>query len=164
MSADDKPLLYKIMSRERIEKAGVEKPDWKKALDNRRYLDGLEQTYGVSPPAGDARSMRASDLIGKDVNSREGKDIGDIKDLVLDMGAGRVDYAVLAFDPSWTAAEKLFAFQLSAFKLTDGKDELMLDVDKSRVEAMKNFDAKRWANLNTLNRDEFINPPPGMKR
>lgn len=36
--------------------------------------------------------QRASDLIGHDVNSRAGKDIGDIKELIVDMQTSKVRY------------------------------------------------------------------------
>ncbi|MEJ7687292.1 MAG: PRC-barrel domain-containing protein [Variovorax sp.] len=80
--------------------------------------------------------------------SRDGKDIGDIKDLVVNMAAGKVHYAALAFDPSWAAPAELYAFPLRDFNLTADRDDLVLDVDKSKVHAMKKFDAKRWDELN----------------
>jgi len=164
MGADNKTLSYQDMSRDKLQKAGVDKADWKKAVDNRRYIDGLDKNYGFQPPDGSARSIRASKLIGKDVNSRAGKDIGEIKELVINMSTAKVHYAVLAFDPSWVSSEKLFAFPLTAFKMPANKDDLVLDVDKSMIAAMKNFDSKRWESLNDLNRDDFINPAPGSKK
>lgn len=163
LSADGKTLAYKNTSRAQIEKAGVDKAEWKKAIDNRNYLAGIDKSFGFQPPSGTARSFRASELIGKDVNSRAGKDIGDIKELVIDMRASKVDYAVLAFDPSWTTAEKMYAFPLSSFVMTAGKDDLVLAVDQSMIESMKDFDAKRWANLNDMNRDQFMNTVPAPK-
>jgi len=164
MGADGKTLTYQDMSRDKLERAGVNKTDWQKAVDNRRYVDGLDKNYGFQMPAGTARSVRASKLIGKDVNSRAGKDIGDIKELVIDMGAAKVHYAVLAFDPSWVSGEKFFAFPLTAFKMTADKDDLVLDVDKSKIAAMKSFDSKRWGSLNDLNREDFINAAPASKK
>ena len=161
--ADDKDLVYKNMNRQQLEKTGMAKADWQKALDNRRYVEGLDKNYGFKPPAGDAHSFRASKLIGKDVNNRAGKDIGQINDLVVDMGANKVSYAVLGFDPTWFGKEKLFAFPLASFVMVNGKDDLVLDVDKPKLEAMKSFDAGRWAHLNDLDRDTFVNGAPMAK-
>ncbi len=163
--ADEKPLRYKEVTRAQLEKAAVNKADWQKALDNSRYVSAMDQNYGYKPPTGEARSIRASKLIGKSVGDRAGKGIGEIQDLVLDMAANKVDYAVLAFDPSWLSREKLFAFPLTAFTTARDKekDELMLDVDRTTVQAMKNFDASRWGSLNDLNREEFINRPPAAR-
>ena len=161
---DKDALRYADTSRQKMERAGVDKADWKKAVDNRRYVEGLDQNYGYKPVAGTSRSFRASELIGKDVNSRAGKDIGDIKELVVDLNASKISYAVLAFDPSWTAGEKLYAFPLTAFKMNKDKDDLMLDVDQSMIASMKAFDANKWSSLNDLRHDEFVNPTPMTKR
>lgn len=157
--ADDKPLLYQEVTRAQLDKTAVGKADWEKALDNSRYISALDKNYGYKPPSGGTRSIRASKLLGKDVDSRADKSIGEIKELVLDMGASSVDYVVLAFDPSWLSPEKIFAFPLTDFITASDKDDLILDVDRSTVQSMKNFDAKHWENLNDLNRDQFINRP-----
>ncbi|MDQ6618675.1 MAG: PRC-barrel domain-containing protein [Pseudomonadota bacterium] len=161
--ADGKHLVYSKINRAQIEKTAVSKADWQIALDNRRYIDGLDRNFGFSPPTGEARSFRATQLLGKNVDSRSGHDIGQIQDLVLDMGANKVQYAVLAFDPSWFTREKLFAFRLSSFMLTSGKNDLVLDVDQSRLQAMKNFDAAQWGHLNDLNHEEFVNAPGAQR-
>lgn len=161
---DKDALHYADTSRQKMERAGVDKADWKKAVDNRRYVEGLDKNYGYKPVAGTSRSFRASELIGKDVNSRAGKDIGDIKELVVDLNSSKISYAVLGFDPSWTAGEKLYAFPLTAFKMNKDKDDLMLDVDQSMIASMKAFDANKWSSLNDLRHDEFVNPTPMTKR
>lgn len=161
--AEGKPLLYKEVTRAQLDRAAVDKADWQKALDNSRYVSALDQNYGYKPPGGEARSMRASSLIGKDVDNRSGKSIGEIQELVLDMGAGKVQYAVLAFDPSWFTLEKMFAFPLTAFTTVRDRDDLMLDVDRSTLQSMKNFDATNWGRLNDLNRDEFVNQPTSKR-
>lgn len=161
---DKDALHYADTSRQKMERAGVDKADWKKAVYNRRYVEGLDKNYGYKPVAGTSRSFRASELIGKDVNSRAGKDIGDIKELVVDLNSSKISYAVLGFDPSWTAGEKLYAFPLTAFKMNKDKDDLMLDVDQSMIASMKAFDANKWSSLNDLRHDEFVNPTPMTKR
>lgn len=147
MSADKDEVVYN-MTRERLERAGIEKDKWPSATRDRKYVEGLDKTYGIVAPSGDYRAYRASELIGKDVNSRDGNDIGEINDLVINMNAQKVHYAVLKFDPSWAAPEKLFAFPLRSFTFTDGKDELVLEVDKAKLQAMKSFDQNLWSRLN----------------
>ena len=163
-TTDDKPLTLKTYQKAELEKAGVDKKDWETAVDNRRYVEGLDKNYGYKPPHGAVEAMRASKILGKDVNNRAGKDIGDVKDLVLDMGANKVRYAVLAFDPSWFTGEKLFAFPLSAFVARDAKHDFMLDVDQKTLQSMKAFDSDRWSHLNDLDRDNFINAAPVARR
>ncbi|MEO7852770.1 MAG: PRC-barrel domain-containing protein, partial [Rubrivivax sp.] len=147
LSADGKTLTYKQMSREQLDRAAVDKKDWKKAVANSQYIQNIDTTYGYTTDMTHARLMRASDVLGMDVNSREGKDIGDIKELVVDMAAGKVRYAVLAFDPSWLKGEKLYAFPLTSFSSRANDDELILNVGRDKLAAMKSFDPKGFEQM-----------------
>jgi len=147
-SQDNDKVVYN-MRREQLENAGIERNQWPNAAHDNEYLSGLDRTYGIVQPSNDRRAYSASELLGKDVNGTNGNDIGEVRDLVIDMNGQRVHYAVLAFDPSWTAPEKLYAFPLSAFTFTDGKDELALDVDKSKLQSMRSFDHNLWSAYST---------------
>ncbi len=140
MSADGKTLSYKQMSRDQLDRAAIDKKDWKTAFDDDRYMQGVDTTYGYTTDMKSSHLARASDVLGMDVNSREGKDIGDIKELVVDMGAGKVRYAVLAFDPSWFKGEKLYAFPLNSFSAASDDDELRLNVGRDKLATMKSID------------------------
>ena len=91
---------------------------------------------------------RATELIGKDVNDRNGKDVGEIEDLVINIGNGRVHYAVLEFDKSWSLNDKLLAIPLRAMTYTDGRKDLVLNVDKSKLDTKLAFDKNRWPDIN----------------
>lgn len=159
LAADGKSLGYKTLSRDKLDRVATDKTGWKAALANTRYLDSVDTAYGVQPRGGNPNLQRASDLIGKDVNSRAGKDIGDITELVVDMQTSKVRYAVLAFDPSIFSAEKMFAFPMTSFKPGRDRDELMLDVDRERLAAMKSFDKKSWAVTADMRSIEVNNAP-----
>lgn len=148
MSADRDDLVYN-MTRDKLERAGIDRSAWgnRKPIDT-TYLSSLDKVWGVVQPAQGALAHRASDLIGKDVNSRSGEDIGDIKDLVVYMATQKVHYAVLAFDPSWTSPEQLYAFPLRSFDLTADRDKVVLDIDKARLQKMKAFNERDFARLN----------------
>lgn len=141
-------LVYN-MTRERLENARVDRASW----DKREPLntDNLDRNWGVAKATDGARAHRASDLIGKDVNSRNGQDIGDVKDLVINLANQKVHYAVLAFDPGWTSPEELYAFPLSAFSPTADNDKVVLDIDKARLQRMKSFTNSDFARLNDPN-------------
>src|SRR4051812_34583815 len=44
-----------------------------------------------------SREMRASELIGKEVRNTQGENLGEIKDLIVDVNNSRIHYAVLSF-------------------------------------------------------------------
>lgn len=100
-----------MASRQKMEKAGLGKADWKQAVDNCRYMEELDEICRFKPLSGKSRSFRVSELIGKDANSRAGEDIGDIKELVVDLAQAVVSYAVLAVGLSWTAGESFTHFR-----------------------------------------------------
>ncbi len=147
IAADRNDVIYK-MSERKLERASIDRTDWDTGWRDPKYLANLDKVWGVTQPTRGAHAHRASDLIGKDVNSRDGNKIGEIEELVVNMAAQKVHYAVLEFDPSWASPEQNFAFPLRSFTLTAGGDELVLDVDKQKVQAMKSFTDDRYANLN----------------
>ncbi|MDN5941832.1 MAG: PRC-barrel domain-containing protein [Nitrospira sp.] len=54
--------------------------------------------FGLTAQAGDKSDvLKASDLLGMNVEGIDGKKLGDIKDLVIDAEEGAVEYAVLEF-------------------------------------------------------------------
>lgn len=147
MAADRDTISYN-MSPDKLEKAAVPRSDWNAAWRDPNYLASLDKVWGITQPSRGAVAHRVSDLIGKDVNNREGKKIGEIEELVVNMATQKVHYAVLEFDPSLAAREQNYAFPLRAFDLTLDRDRLVLDVDKGRLQAMKAFTDSRYSSLN----------------
>ncbi len=91
---------------------------------------------------------QASDLIGKNVNDRNGKDVGEIDDLVVNMNNGKIHYAVLAFDKSWNLNDKVLAVPLSAFTFSADHNDLVMNVDRSKLDTKLAFDKKKWPDIN----------------
>lgn len=91
--------------------------------------------------------MGADTLLGNDVYNLKGEDIGDIKEIMLDMRDGRVAYAVLAFTAFLSMGEKLFAVPWSALTLDTEHKRFTLNVDKDRLKDAPGFDKSRWPNM-----------------
>lgn len=147
MAADRDELVYN-MTRDKLERTAVNRADWNRTWRDPNYLANLDKTWGVVQPSRGARAHRVSDLLNQDVKSRQGNKIGEIEELVINMANQKVHYAVLEFDPSWAAPEKFYAFPLSAFNRTGTRDDLVLDVDRSKIQAMKAFPGSRYTSLN----------------
>lgn len=100
-----------------------------------------------------ALDMRASDLIGMDVHNLQGRDLGEINDLMVDVNNQRVRYAILAFGGFMGLGEKLFAYPVGVLR-TSG-DRLLLDVPQERLERAPGFDRNLWPDwIDTSYRDE----------
>lgn len=87
------------------------------------------------------RDMRATKLIGMDVKNLAGEDLGEIKDLIVDLENERVYYAVLSFGGFLGLGDKLFAYPVRAFKGAADDDVLMLNVSEEKLKAAPGFDA-----------------------
>ncbi|MBA2723629.1 MAG: PRC-barrel domain-containing protein [Methylibium sp.] len=148
IAADRDDVVYN-MSEAKLERAKIDRAGWDDGIwDDPDYLAKLDTVQGIKQPSRGARAHRASDLIGKDVNSKSGEKIGEIEELIVNMATQKVHYAVLEFDPSLASPEQNYAFPLTSFNLTDGKDELVLDITKTKLQAMKSFPDSRYENLN----------------
>lgn len=91
----------------------------------------------------DSPHVLGSKLIGTDVSDAEGKDAGEIEDLVVDLQSGQVQYALMEFDKAWSMDDKLVAFKMSEFQRDkDGKD-LVLKVTKESVAQKPSLEKSR---------------------
>jgi sporulation protein YlmC with PRC-barrel domain len=75
-----------------------------------------------------------------EVYDRQGNKLGVIDDLMLDVDAAKVRYAVLAAK-SGVASTKTFAVPLKALRLDTENECFVLDVDRDRLERADGFDA-----------------------
>lgn len=91
--------------------------------------------------------MSAGSLAGNDVYNLQGEDIGDIKDIMLDMRSGKVSYAVLSFTAFLSMGEKLFAVPWNALTLDTENKRFTLNVEKDRLKAAPGFDKDLWPNM-----------------
>ncbi|MHC8372580.1 PRC-barrel domain-containing protein [Pseudomonas sp. MDT1-85] len=91
--------------------------------------------------------MGADTLIGNDVYNHNEEDLGDIKEIMLDVRSGRVSYAVLSFGGFLNMGEKLFAVPWNALTLDTVNKRFVLNVDKERLEHAPGFDKDNWPNM-----------------
>ena len=91
--------------------------------------------------------MGADTLTGNDVVNQLDEDLGDIKEIMLDMRSGRVAYAVLSFGGLMGMGDKLFAVPWSALKLDTVNKRFVLNVEKSKLESAPGFDQDAWPNM-----------------
>lgn len=114
------------------------------------YLD--RDTYGIYNDNADdsgpgPRLMGADTLIGEDVYNRQDEDLGDIKEIMLDMQQGRVAYAVLSFGGWLGMGDKLFAVPWEALQLDTANKRFLLDVSKEHLKNAPGFDKDHWPDM-----------------
>ncbi|MDB6063645.1 MAG: photosystem reaction center subunit [Verrucomicrobiaceae bacterium] len=92
--------------------------------------------------------MGAHTLLGEDVTNRQGDNLGDIKEIMLDMQTGKVAYAVLSFGGVFGIGEKLFAVPWSALTLDTVSKSFTLNVSKEQLKNAPGFDKSDWPDMN----------------
>jgi len=122
--------------------------------DDENELDKTELMYRTKNDVPDdvTETMRpeligSSTLIGDDVYNREGEELGDIKEIMLDMRIGRIGYVVLAFGGFLGMGEKFFAVPWDAIRLDEKSKRLVLDVDRERLVNAPGFDKEHWPDM-----------------
>ncbi|MEO6423044.1 MAG: PRC-barrel domain-containing protein [Candidatus Nitrotoga sp.] len=88
--------------------------------------------------------MSASSLIGDDVYNLADEDLGDIKEIMLDMKTGKISYAVLSYGGILGMGDKYFAVPWGALKLDTENKRFILDVAKDKFENSPGFDKDNW--------------------
>ena len=88
--------------------------------------------------------MGADTLLGNDVYNKDGEDLGDIKEFMIDMDSGKVAYAVLSFGGVLGMGDKLFAVPWPALKLDTANKRFTLNVQKNALKDAPGFNQDRW--------------------
>jgi sporulation protein YlmC with PRC-barrel domain len=91
--------------------------------------------------------MGADTLIGDSVVNATDDDLGDIKEIMLDMQTGQVAYAVLSFGGFLGMGDKLFAVPWQALHLDTVNKRFVLDIDKQRLQNAPGFDKDAWPDM-----------------
>ena len=90
------------------------------------------------------RTLSASTLIGDSVKNREGENLGNLKEIMLDVQSGRIAYGVLESGSVLGMGGKLFAIPFEAFTVDEQNHKLILNVDKETIKSAEGFDKNNW--------------------
>ncbi len=109
------------------------------ATSNYDLKNNFDEVDGPGPEL-----MGASSLIGNDVYNHQDEDLGDIKEIMLDMEGGKIAYAVLSYGGILGVGEKLFAVPWEALTLDTENERFILNVEKAKLDVAPGFDADNW--------------------
>ena len=104
--------------------------------------------YKASNSTGPGPALMGADtLLGEKVVNAQDEELGDIKEIMLDMLTGQVAYAVLAFGGFMGMGEKLVAVPWQALHLDTANKRFVLNVDKQRLKTAPGFDKDAWPDM-----------------
>ncbi len=111
------------------------------------YLDrDVYGMYKCDIPSG-LCLMGADTLIGEEVRNQQDQDIGEIREIMIDMRTGQVGYAVLSFRPALAYSERLFAVPWKALQHDAANHRFMLNIDQSQLQNAPAFDKDQWPDM-----------------
>jgi sporulation protein YlmC with PRC-barrel domain len=120
-------------------------PHYLEQVMESNYLS--RDTYGmyrnVGPGPGPAL-MGADTLIGNDVYNAADESLGTIKELMIEMSTGKINYAVLSFGGFLGLGDRLFAVPWQALKLDTENKRFVLNVSKEQLKNAPGFDKDHW--------------------
>jgi len=102
-----------------------------------------------SKPAESQRlnAFRIDKIIGSRVINIQGKDIGSIDNLVMDIDTGSIVYAVLEFGGFLSFGDKLFAVPWQSLAALPVEGTFILDQSKARLEKAPGFNKNDWPDI-----------------
>lgn len=88
--------------------------------------------------------MSTSSLTGTGVTNRKGENLGDLKDIMIDLESGEIAYAVISFGGFLGIGDKLFAVPFEALTIDKNNEQIIMDVSKEKLENAPGFDKDNW--------------------
>src|SRR4051812_10482057 len=93
--------------------------------------------------------LTASSIIGDKVENGKGENLGKIKDIMLNIHTGAIEYVVLEYSGGFLGLnEKLFAIPFTALKVNPRNQDFVLNIENDFLEKAPGFDKKHWPETN----------------
>jgi len=116
--------------------------DLEKENTTGKNTDGVNANYPV-------KILTATSIIGDHVENRAGEDLGKIKDIMLNVKRGTIEYVVIEFGGFLGIGEKYFAVPFEALELKAGRQVYILDRDKAFLKNAPGFNKEHWPGTNS---------------
>jgi sporulation protein YlmC with PRC-barrel domain len=94
------------------------------------------------------RFLTASSVIGDKVFNPAEERLGTIKDIMLDLTGGKIEYVVVEMGGFLGIGEKFFAIPYSLMKVDPSNERFILNQSKEILENAPGFDKDHWPETN----------------
>lgn len=106
------------------------------------------ENHGELLPNKKGRYLTASSLIGDPVVNASKEHLGEIKDIMLDLEAGRIDYYVIEFGGFLGIGVKYFAIPYRLLKLDAENKRFIFKEGREKLKNAPGFDMDHWPDTN----------------
>jgi sporulation protein YlmC with PRC-barrel domain len=101
--------------------------------------------------------LTATSIIGDSVENPQGEQLGKIDNLMINLGTGQVEYAVIEHGGLLGVGSKLFAIPFSELQVDETKEIFVLNRDKDYVKESPGFDSNHWPATNDHSYFDSVN-------
>ena len=122
------------------------KLDQKEDLFQKDNLSG--ENKGPLLPNKRGRYLTASSLEGDKVVNPRGEQLGEIKEIMLDLESGKIDYFVIEFGGFLGLGVKYFAIPFGLLKLDAPNKRFVFEQAREMLEKAPGFDMDHWPDTN----------------
>ncbi|HEV8513615.1 MAG TPA: PRC-barrel domain-containing protein [Cyclobacteriaceae bacterium] len=92
--------------------------------------------------------LTASSIIGDKVYNRDDEKLGEIKDIMINLEVGKIDYFIVEYGGFLGIGEKYFAIPLRLLEVDEKKKAFILDQSREVLERAPGFDKNHWPETN----------------
>ena len=122
------------------------KTNEKEQLFEKDNLSG--ENKGALLPNQKGRYLTASSLVGDKVVNAAEEHLGEIKDVMLDLETGTIDYFIIEFGGFLGLGVKYFAIPLRLLKLDAPNKRFVFNQSREILEKAPGFDMDHWPDTN----------------
>ena len=90
---------------------------------------------------------KAKDVIGMKVKNVSNEDLGKVDNLMVDLPAGRLVFAILNPDSSLNLGNNFYALPPNALTLSSDQKDLVSDLNKDKLASAPHFAKNQWESL-----------------
>ncbi len=92
--------------------------------------------------------LTAASIIGDKVQNRQGEHMGEIKDIMLDITTGKIEYVVIEFGGFLGIGTKYFAIPFEVLEVDPEKKIFVFNQSKEKLEKAPGFNDDHWPETN----------------
>jgi sporulation protein YlmC with PRC-barrel domain len=93
--------------------------------------------------------LTASSIVGDKVHNLTGEHLGSIKDIMIDLVNGKIEYVILEMGGFLGMGDKYFAIPFSLLKVDRKSQTFILDQVRETLNAAPGFDKDHWPETNS---------------
>jgi sporulation protein YlmC with PRC-barrel domain len=107
------------------------------------------ENHGLEHPNLPLNYLTATSIIGENVFNKQNEKLGVIKDIMVSLGKGKIEYMVIEFGGFLGIGEKYFAIPYELFEVDTRNKVYVLDQKKETLEKAPGFDREHWPETNS---------------